>query len=112
MVAWGVRGDGDGVLDEFDGDVVAAHLMGDDTEEVKSLGLARLHCQDITVERLGLREPASLVVLDSDFKCLLDGHGLEWVMTVVGITVLQQIRSGSEKLSFTHPLTGVPEVGW
>jgi hypothetical protein len=49
--------------DEIDSGVVASRLVRSDAQELQRVGMARLQCQDLSVERLGSSEIASLVVL-------------------------------------------------
>ena len=52
-----------------------AHLVRDEPQQVQRVGMPRLHRQDLPVDRPRLRQSPGLVVLDRNFKCLLDGHG-------------------------------------
>lgn len=48
--------------------------MRDDSQKVQGVGVPRLHRQNLPVERLRLLQPPRLVVLEPEFKCLLDSH--------------------------------------
>jgi hypothetical protein len=54
--------------------VIAAGLMGDDAEQVQRVGMLRLHGEDLPVERLRVRKPAGLVVLERELKGFWNGH--------------------------------------
>jgi hypothetical protein len=65
----------DGFANQIYSEVVAADLVGDDAEQMQRLGVFWLRRQDLAVERFGLRQPPSLVVLEREFEGLRDRHG-------------------------------------
>ena len=53
----------DSLANHLYGEVMAAHLMGDDSEQVERVGMLRCHREDLPVKRLRLRQPSGLMVL-------------------------------------------------
>ncbi len=68
-----VRLQAEGLLDILGRQVVAAHLVGDDAEEVQGVGVARLALEDLAVEPLRLRQIAGAVVLQSLIQHVREG---------------------------------------
>ena len=75
----GVRHQSDGLTNHFHGNLIPAHLMCDDSQQLQCFGMAWVRGQDLPVDRLRLGQSPALVVLDSDGKCFRNGHegGLE-----------------------------------
>jgi hypothetical protein len=64
------RGNGDGLPEQIHGDVMAARLRGDESQQIDNAGMARLYGQNLPVEHLGLGPPARLMVLQGKVKGL------------------------------------------
>ena len=53
----------------LDGNLVLAHLAGDDSKQMQCIGMIRLDRQDPPIDLLGQVQPAGLVVLKGNLKC-------------------------------------------
>ncbi|MBV8752800.1 MAG: hypothetical protein JO328_08070 [Hyphomicrobiales bacterium] len=62
----------DRLADQFDRKLAATGLDGNQPEQIETVKLIRNRCQDLPVERLGLRKLAPLVKRDGFGKNLLD----------------------------------------
>jgi hypothetical protein len=60
--AWFARADADRPTDQFNGDVVAAHLVRQDPEQVQGIGIGWVDGQDLPVDRLGGVQTTGLMV--------------------------------------------------
>ena len=65
---------GDGLLDEFGGDLDAAALKGDEAEKVEGRGLLAILGQDLAIDGFGIVEATRLMERNGVGECLLDGH--------------------------------------
>ena len=63
-----------GLPDEIHRHVFLPDLMRDDSEQVQRIGMPRLHREDLPVDRLRLRQPPGLVMLERDLKSFGDRH--------------------------------------
>jgi hypothetical protein len=57
---------------------MSSDLVRQCTQQVERVRMLGLHGEDLSVKRLGIRQPASLMVLEREFEGLLDregGHG-------------------------------------
>jgi hypothetical protein len=70
-----IRVQNDGLTNPFHREVIVAELVSDETEEVKRAGMLWLKREDLAVDRLGIRQPPSLVVFHRESHGLGDRHG-------------------------------------
>ena len=73
------RRKGDGLPHQFHSGIATPRLMRDDPKIVQHIRVARLHRENLPVNRLRLRQPPGLVVLERKLEYLINGHteGLE-----------------------------------
>ena len=65
------------LLDQLDGLIVLASLVGDDAKQVEGLGLIRLSRKDASVHSFGRVEPPGLVMRESQRQSFgKSGHNL------------------------------------
>ena len=62
------------LADQFDGRGMLPHLMGNHAQEMQRVDASRILGEDLTVKRLGLREPAGLVMFDGKLNRLGNGQ--------------------------------------
>ena len=56
----------DGASNILDGNLVLAHLLGDDSQQMPRIGKIRLDLQNLPIDLLGNLESPRLMVLDGD----------------------------------------------
>jgi hypothetical protein len=76
--------DGDGAPDQVHCDTNVPRLKGDQSELMKSLGILRLHGENLPVKVLGFSQPPCLMVLQRKVESLLDRELSHAVKTSIG----------------------------
>jgi hypothetical protein len=74
MSEWIPRIEDDRRSNQLHREVVPAGLLSDDAKQVKRVRVVGLRCEDLTVERFGIRQPPGLMVLNRDLKRLWNRH--------------------------------------
>ena len=70
----GVVVDRDRLANQVHSQFMLAHLAGNYTEQVQRIGVVRLVGKNLAIELLCFLQPASLVMLECQINCLLDGQ--------------------------------------
>jgi hypothetical protein len=78
-----IRVERDGLAKPFDGEIVTAGLMRDETQQMQRVSVSWLCREDLAAEVFGVCQPASLVMLERDLESLgdchfIDGWGIGW----------------------------------